>query len=364
MKKLNRKMTVIALLLTMVLALAGCGGGSGSGDAGGGSAAEANAGVRNITFVAPDGWNVNGAMEESFISFKNPETGSVLSVNAQTQEDLDEIKEYNEKVTAANLQEHFDSFGKETDQELKDKHLERENTTVLGADAIDYKAVKDDGGIIERTEEFLLDDAIYYMSMYSEDSYNDEGNYNMDAKAFTDSELAAYDAVITSLQKGDGSALLKNYLKADSLGSIAFEIPAGYRVSYISENYIDLKKDGSDNIGLSINMTREEDLKYYTDENGNVPESLEAHFKSSTEFADEEDKITIAGFDGCLWKYPDEDGKMYSCSAEFLGDDAIYDVYLGSNAWDNEGNLKPDAEALTDEDIAAFDNFVATLKTK
>ena len=365
MKKTNRKMTVIALLLTMVLALAGCGGGSGSGDAGGGgSAAEANAGVRNITFVAPDGWNVNGAMEESFISFKNPETGSVLSVNAQTQEDLDEIKEYNEKVTAATLQEYFDSFGKEKDEALKERHAERESTTVLGADALVYKAVKDDGSLTEETTEFLLDDAIYYISMYSEDSYTDEGEFNPDAKSFTDSELAAYDAVIASLQKGDGSALLKNYLKADSLGSIAFEIPAGYRVSYISENYIDLKKDGSDNIGLSINMTREEDLKYYTDENGNVPESLEAQFKSSTEYADEEDKITIAGFDGCLWKYPDEDGKMYSCSAEFLGEDAIYDVYIGSNAWDNEGNLKPDAEALTDEDIAAFDNLVATLKTK
>ena len=365
MKKTNRKMTVIALLLTMVLALAGCGGGSGSGDAGGGgSAAEANAGVRNITFVAPDGWNVNGAMEESFISFKNPETGSVLSVNAQTQEDLDEIKEYNEKVTAATLQEYFDGFGKETDEELKERHVEREKTTTLGTDAWIYKAVKDDGSLTEKTTEFLLDDAIYYISMYSEDSYDDEGNFNPDAKSFTDGELAAYDTLVASLQKGDGNALLKGYLTADSIGSIAFEVPAGYSVSYVSKDYIDFKKDGSDNISLSINMTREEDLKYYTDENGNVPESLEAQFASSTEYADENDKTTIAGFDGVVWKYPGENDKMYDCSAEFLADDAIYNIYLSSNAYDNEGNIKPDAEELTEEDIAAFDSFVASLKKK
>lgn len=363
MKKQNRKMTVIALLLTMVLALAGCGGGGGEAG-GGGSAAEANAGVRNITFAAPDGWALDTASEGSSLAFKSPDTGAVLSVYAQTQEDLDNMKEYNEKITAATLQEHFDSFGQETEEELKERHVEHEKTTMLGTDAWIYKAVKDDGSLTEITTEFLLDDAIYYASMYSEHSYDSEGNFNENATSFTDKEMAVYDAVVESLQKGDGEALLKEYLKADSIGSIAFEVPAGYSVSYVSDTYVNMKKDGSDNITLTISTTTEDDLQYFTDENGNTPESLEAEFKSNTEYASDEDKTTIAGFDGCIWKYPYDDNTMYDCSAEFLGDDAIYNAYISANAWDNEGNIKADAEALTDDDIAAFDNFIASLKKK
>lgn len=362
MKKQKRKMTVIALLLTMVLALAGCGGGSG--DAGGGSAAEANAGVRNITFAAPDGWEMNAAMEGSELAFKSSESGATLSVYAQTQEDLDNMKEYNEKITAATLQEYFDSFGQETEEELKERHVKHEKTTTLGTDAWIYKAVKDDGSLTEKTTEFLLDDAIYYVSLYSEHSYDGEGNFNEDATSFTDSELAAYDAVVASLQKGDGEAFLKEYLKADSVGSIAFEIPAGYSVTYVSDKYVDLKKDGSESITISLSMTTEDDLQYYTDEDGNSPESLEAQFADSTEYAAEEDKATIAGFDGVVWKYPDEDDKMHNLSAEFLADDAIYNVYMNTDAWDNDGNLKPDAEELTEEDIAAYDSFIASLKKK
>lgn len=361
MKKQKRKMTVIALLLTMVLALAGCGGG---GEAGGGSAAEANAGVRNITFAAPDGWALDTASEGSSLAFKSPDSGAVFSVYAQTQEDLDRMKEYNEKITAATLQEYFDSFGQETEEELKERHVEHEKTTMLGTDAWIYKAVKDDGSLTEKTTEFLLDDAIYYASMYSEHSYDSEGNFNKDATSFTDKELAAYDAVVASLQKGDGEAFLKEYLKADSVGSIAFEIPAGYSVKYVSDSYVDLKKDGSESITISLSMTTEDDLQYFTDEDGNVPESLEAEFKNGTEFAAEEDKTTIAGFDGVVWKYPDEDDKMHNASAEFLADDAIYNVYMNTDAWDNDGNLKPDAEELTEEDIAAYDSFIASLKKK
>lgn len=360
------KLSVIALLLTMVLALAGCGGGSssGSGDAGSGSAAEANAGVRNITFAAPDGWTVDGAMEGTFVSFASPEAGVVFSVNAQTQEDLDNMKEYNEKITASTLKEYFATFGQESESELKERHVEHEKITVLGTDGWLYKAVKDDGSLTEKTTEFLLDDAIYYVSLYSEDSYDNEGNFNPDARSFTDSELAAYDAAVASLAKGDGDALLKGLLNASSVGSIAFDAPAGYSVSYASGDYVEFKKDGSDDIGLQISMTKEDDLKYYTDEDGNVPESLEAQFANDTEYMTDDEKMTIAGFDGCIWKYPHEDGNLYNVSVEFLGEDAIYSVTMDSNAWDEDGNIKADAVALSDEDLAVFDSFVASLRKK
>lgn len=72
-----------------------------------------------------------------------------------------------------------------------------------------------------------------------------------------------------------------------------------------------------------------------------------------TSLADSEGTTTIAGFSGYKEISPDDDGKYYNLSVEFLGNDAIYSIYMEADA----GNL-------TKEDITVFEQFIKSIKAK
>ena len=62
--------------------------------------------------------------------------------------------------------------------------------------------------------------------------------------------------------------------------------------------------------------------------------------------------------------YPYEDDVYYDASAIFMADGVMYDITLSTNPWDSEGNIKEGAEQLTQEDLDAFDAFLASMKAK
>ena len=60
--------------------------------------------------------------------------------------------------------------------------------------------------------------------------------------------------------------------------------------------------------------------------------------------------------------YPYEDDVYYDVNATFMADGVMYDIGMSTGAWDNDGNIKEGAEQLSQDDLAAFDSFLASLK--
>ena len=356
-----KKLLALTTVMVMVLSLAACGG-SGSETGSGEALAEPNAGVADIVFSLPEAWTWSSATLGDYVSYKT-ESGMDFGVSVFDEEDLENSKQWNPEQTAENIQEYFEqSNTKQTDEELKAKGVERTKVTVCGVDGYQY-AGSSDNGVVGLSTSFLYNGKTYLTFLDKQDVYDDEGKVKKDAPAISAEEQAAYESILASIQSGDGDALLKQSLNADSIGSIAFEVPEGYSVTSVSDTYITLVKDGSE-VTINCNQITEDDLKWYEDENGNHPESLEAEYKNRTEYMGYEDKVTIAGFDGYKNCYPFEDDKYYYTSVVFLGNDGIYDFDMSTPAWDENGNIKEGAVELTEADREVFDYFVASLKAK
>jgi len=359
---MKKKLLVMMLAFAMTLAFAACGGGADSGAAAE-PAAEPNAGVGDVVFVVPDGWTVlNASVAGSgSVSYSNPDSEYMLYVSTFDEESLKDVKEWNPDRSAETVQEYYEKYYT-SEEALSKENLESTAVKVCDTDGqyVKYKAKS--GEYMELGTYWMQDGKIYDIGMVNQDAYDEKGNLKEDATKLTDDEIATYESIVASVQPGDGAAILNSLMKTDSLGSIAFEAPEGYTLTDIYKDYISFKKDGSENITLNISRSDESSLKYMEDQNGNHPSSLKEAYEMY--LYEGMEKATIAGFDGHIDKYTSEDEKYHNVSAEFLADDAIYNIYMDTSAWDNEGNIKPDAEELTEDDLAVFDAFVASLKQK
>ena len=357
MKNSLKKILALATVLAMALSLAACGGGSSSGGSSE-APAEPNSGVAGIVFSVPEDWTVEDASIGEYISYK---TGDYyFGVSVIDEEDLADFKSYDSSITAETVEEYFEQNNTGGEDKLKERGVERSETEVCGGKAYAYKGTNKNG-VAGLGTNFLYDGTYYMVYLDYEKAYDDKGKLRDDIPALSSDLETAYNNVIASIQGGDGDALLSANLNVNSVGSLSFEVPEGYSVASFSDRYVTLKKDGSA-ATIQISITDEEDLEMIEDENGNHPESVEAEYKSRNEYADDSDKTTIAGFDGYKYMYPYEDDVYYDVSATFMADGVMYDIGMSTGAWGNDGNIKEGAEQLSQDDLAAFDSFLASLK--
>ncbi len=363
MKKQWKK--TAALVMTLMLGvslLSACGGSGGSG--GSGSDAEANAGVRGVVITVPDGWTVNGGTGDGNLTFGSEDSDYTLSINATNSADLENNKKYDDSVKTTDVEEYYKQNSEKYDKSTDPAKPERSETKVCGTDGYYYK-MKNDNSYIGLEVTWLMDDNIYDLYLSNWDNYDMENNGELkkDAKPLSDDEIAMFESVVASAKAGDGAALQKKLMKADSVGKYSFETPEGYETESFGENYVSLKKDGSD-VTLQVNITTEEDLKYIEDENGKHPASLEEEWSNRSNGLGDENKTEIAGREAVLYEFPDENGKMYNVSATFLSDDGLYNISMDTQAWDESGKLREDAKALTKDEIETFENFLKTFKAR
>ena len=287
----------------------------------------------------------------SFIQFSNPDTDYVLAANALTQEDISTMEGEDASLS---VQEYFDKYYKASDEDIKKYDLEQSDVKVAGTDGI-YIKRKIDGGYAYASASWIQDDTIYGLHLTNSKGFNDDGSPKDGIEPMGDDLVGMFDGVVASVQAGDGDSFLKQSLSADSVGSVSFEVPKGFEFVDVGTDRIELQK--GDAI-LRFDRTTEESLAEWNWED--APSSLQEYY---TQISEGMDPASIAGIDGFMAKYPDEDGNFYSINGGFLADDGFYSVSIDTNAYDENG-LKADAVPLTEEDMAAFDSFVASLTVK
>lgn len=367
---MKRKLLVLMIAFAMILSFSACGGGGESAPAEPAeetaeTAAEPNAGVTGIVVTLPEGWELSSFSENSSSVYTKAGSPLQFGISAFTQADVDSMKDSSFKT----VQDFYDKYYKITEENLKKHNIQLENIKVCDCDAEYIKRPHDKDDFSVLSTSFICDDAIYeiYLTSPNAIEWNSGGKISDSAPVLSDEEIAMYEAVLASAQKGDGNAIQKEQLASftvDSIGSVSFEAPAGFYPKSVSDNYITFGKDGSD-AEFYFNVTHPEDLQNITLEDGSHPSSIKDYYNSNYFFEGME-KEEIAGFDGFVNKYPDEDGSYYNVGGGFLADDGIYDFTLDANAydWENDGALKEGAQPLTEDDIAAFDAFVASIKKK
>ena len=359
---MKKKLLVMMLALAMVLVFAACGGGSGS-EAEPAAKVEPNAGVGGIVFAVPDSWTQTNNSPGSYTEFKLPDSDFSLVASAFGDKELEEQNQWSDEEPVASVQEYFDKYYTVDEKKFKEQGVEHSVVKVCDTDADYNKYTGGKDGYFELGTNWMADNTIYSVFMFNQEAFDENGKIRDDAAPLTDDAIKAYEAVIASVQKGDGTAFQTEALAAaaTSIGSIAFEAPEGYTVSDCNDTFVNFKKDGS-TVELQVMKTGEEDLGNVTMDDGSTPSSLDEYYNMYER--DAEDAATIAGYDGYINKYPFEDDKYYNISAEFMAEDAIYNVYMGTDAWDENGDLKDGAESLSDEDLAVFDAFIASMKKK
>ena len=356
---MKKKLLVLMMAFAMILAFAACGGGGGS-EAEPEAAAEPNAGVGGIVFSLPDGWTVSGSSLQGYMEVTIPDSDYILYANIFGEDDLENVNRWNPEHGADSLEAYYEKSYK-SEEALAKEGLESTTVKVCDTDALYNKFKTKSGGYIEAATAWMYDGEIYNIGLVNYDSYDENGKVNEDVTKLTDEEILTYEGIVASVQPGDGTAIQKAALSADSVGSIAFEVPEGYTLTAVYEEQVTFTKDGSD-VTLQFNVTDEDDLENMTNSDGKHPESLQEWYDQFLYEGIEETEI--AGYKGHIDKWPAEDENYYNCSAEFLADDGIYNAYMGTDAWDENGNIREDAVPLTEDDMAAFDAFVASLKKK
>ena len=334
----------------MIVSLTACGSGSSSEPAA--EAAEPNAGVAGIVFAVPEGWTAE-SMGTNYVNFRNPDSEFELSVNVMDEENIADMEGEDSKLS---LQEYFDKYCVPTDELAKKNDYEWETVKVCDTDAYTVKHNQKDKGCYSMSADWMYDNSIYNIYIFNQNNF-DENGIKDDIVAVSSAEEQAFNSLLTSVQPGDGAAMMAQNLKADSVGDFSFTAPEGYTLTEVGSDSVAFEKGDAE---LRFSRTTEEDFQSWGWEGDDVPGSLEEMYKQQSEGMD---AATIAGVDGFMCKYPDEDGKFYSISAGFMYEGATYDIVMATDAYDENG-LKADAVALTDEDIAAFDAFVASIAKK
>lgn len=347
---MKKSLLAVFMSLAMIVSLTACGGGGSSEPAA--EAAEPNSGLRGIVFAVPDGWAVEG-VGENFVSYKTKDSPVTLHVSAMDQDDISGFEDEDSSLT---VQEYFDKNYKASDEDIKKYDLEQKDIKVCDTDGL-LVSRKVSGGYAYKSAAWMLEDTIYSIGLSNYDNYDDKGELKDDAVALTSDEEALLDGVLASVKPGDGEALKKQSLNADSVGALSFTAPEGFELTNVGDGFVSFEKG---EVTLNFNRTTEEDFEKWSWEGDDAPKSVEEMFRQNAEWAE---AATIAGSDGFIDKTPDENGKYYSVSARVMVDGVLYEVNMGTDAYDENG-LKEDAVALTDEDLAAFDAFVASLTKK
>ena len=355
---MKKKLLVLALAFAMILAFAGCGGGGGGESAEPAEAAEPNAGVGGITFVVPDGWEQTEFTLGSYSAYAKPDSDLKLRVSVFTEKDLEDLGEY---ADAKDLQEFFDKYYAVREEQKNDSSMETSEIKVNGIDATLIKRTNSNNEYVLAGTSWIQDNSIYDLFIGGDHVYAEGGKINDSAPVMSDEDMAAVEAALASVSSGDGNALQKTDLAADSYSSFAFTAPEGYSLTSLSSDYVTFKKDGNDDTSLTVSITDEAGLQTITLEDGKHPESLKAFYDYMHQY---DDPAEIAGYSGSVSKYPYEDDRYYDATASFLTDEEIYEIRMSVDAFDTEGNIKEGVEALTEDDLAAFDAFVASFKAK
>ena len=347
---MKKSLLALFMSLAMIVSLTACGGSGSSEPAA--EAAEPNAGVAGIVFAVPEGWTAE-SIGPNFVNFRNPDSDFELSVNVLDEEGIAGMEGEDSKLS---LQEYFDKYCVPTDELAKKNDYEWETVKICDTDAYSVKHNHKDTGCYSMSADWMYDNSIYNVYIFNQDNF-DENGIKDDIVAVGSAEEQAFTGLLASVQPGDGAAMMSQKLKADSVGDYSFTAPEGYTLTEMGSDYVSFEKGEAT---LRFSRTTEEDFQSWGWEGDDVPGSLEEMYKQQSEgmYA-----ATVAGVDGYIGKYPDEDGKFYNVNAGFMADGVFYEVTMDTNAYDEDG-LKADAVALTDEDIAAFDAFVASLAKK
>lgn len=358
---MKKKILVLAMAFAMTFVFAACGGG-GAGAPAADTSAEPNTGVGGIVFTVPNGWTQDNSSPGSYIDFKIPDTGYMLGARKFDEESLKEYNEWSDEKLDS-VQAYYDKNYALDKKTAKKNNIDTTTVKVVDNDATYNKYNDKTAGLISLSTYWMKDNTIYSIYMFDPNSYDDEGNIRKDAESISNDLVKEYEAVVASVKDGDGTALQKEALAelASSIGEFTYDIPEGFSVTSASDTNVDFEKDGTD-ISLSFSMTDESALADITEEDGSHPESLEAYFDADGR--SEEDAKEIAGYKGFVYEYPDENDKYYNVSAEFMTENAIYDIYMGSDAYDENGDVKDGATELSKDDLAAFDSFIASIRKK
>lgn len=362
MKTRTRKLTAILISLLMTIAmLSACGGGGGTDTSGGsadGSSAEPNNGLQGIVYTMPDGWTQTSFFAGESSEFNNEDSPYTISVRATTQEML---KSYEGEDANLTIEEYYKKYYTPDKKWMKKNNIELTEMKICGVDA--YHSQRNaDKGVVGVGASWLYDGVIYDIGLNNYDNYDDQGNFKKDAEPASDEAVAALESVLASVKPGDGNALQNTEVKAESIGSLTFDKPEGFKATNAGDKYIEfLAEEGE--ASIYVNMSTEEDLVNFTDENGEHPKSLKDEFNSR--IYEGIDTIEVGGHQAFIDKYQEEDGNYYMLSAMILTDDALYDVYMQSaqEVYDENG-LVEGAPALTDAQVAAFDKFVKSFRDK
>ena len=356
-----KKLLAIAMAFAMIFALAACGGGGGA-SAPAGDSSEANAGVAGIVFTVPDGWTTEYNEPGRYVSYKILDSDLMMGVSTFGEDDIADYNEWNDEDVDS-VQDYYEKTRIKDEKTAKKFNIDVSDVKICGVDGVRNKYNTEKKDVSEISTSWLMDNIAYSVFIYNPNAFDEEGNAIEGAETVSDDMAKAYDDIVASIKPGDGTAVQKEALAASagSLGDITYDVPEGFSVASVSDSYNDFEKEGSE-ISLGINMTDESMLDDLENEDGSKPESLKEYFNA--EERPDEDIKEVSGYNVYVYEYPDEDGKYYNVSATFMTENAIYDIYMGSNSYDENGELKADAQELSKEDLAAFDSFIASIRKK
>ena len=355
-----KKIVVIIMSLTMAVCFAACGGSGASDEGQKESATEPNAGAQGVVYAIPDGWEQTNDSEGNYVSYANPDSDFEFGITYFDEEAV-KMMSGSDSSAPQTVQEFYEKNYTMTDQELEKRNVEADTGEVCGVESKVLKWKNGKKGYVDIGTTWVYDDICYDLWFANENAFDNDGNVKEDAAVMSDEDIAMYDSVIASVKPGDGTKFQTAGASADGVGNVKFEAPEGFSPTDVSKRHVDFEnEDGS--VKLSCFVTDEESLKDTVDENGKPYETLKDYYDIN--LYDGIETTTIAGWDGYINTDPSEDGKVYYCGAGFMTDDGVYDITMDTDAFDEEGNIKDGAKALTEDDIAAFKQFVKSFEMK
>lgn len=357
---MKKKLLVLFMSIAMVLCFAACGGGSGSEEGSEETAAPAadpNTGLRDIVFNVPDGWTVSASEVGNYISYANPDSEFLFSASIFDEEDLSMMQGQEDVKTVQEFYEkHYTAEEDHSDQGYTN---EISSLTICDADATYVKAINENKDVFEASTYWMMDNAIYTLSLYYPVDYDENGNPSLTAAeipALSSDDLATFEAIQASVQPGDGNSLQPAGLEVDSFEGYSFDTPEGYAVGYTDDQSVNMENKDK---GISLTFRKVDDAVFesFEWEGEGLPTTLEEYFESGKIGSE---SVEIAGNEGYLSKYPAEDGNLYDVNAGFMADGVVYEIGMYADAYDENG-IKDDAVPLSDEDLAAFNSFLSSI---
>lgn len=148
---------------------------------------------------------------------------------------------------------------------------------------------------------------------------------------------------------------------------IVFSIPDGWAANDTDTSYTNYTSPDS-KATLQVYMTEQSDINELEVTSMSVQEYFDKYHKpTEEELADgtlETEDIKVCDSDGVLIGKKLGDGYAFR-SASWIYDDIIYGLSINNiDNYDDNGEIKADAVALSDEDLAVFDAVLASMQQK